>query len=134
MGVKSSNLGFASAISLTSNAKYGVDIPSMLSILSSFVFEDAISSNLSKVAEVSEAFLLDEKPEGVTLEELSQKAIGIIRERLMSIELPSKIASLDLALEDMTCVAEQALTLDFMNYIPRSLTSNDVLEIIKKAF
>ena len=134
MGVKSSNLGFASAISLTSNAKYGVDIPSMLSILSSFVFEDAISSNLSKVAEVSEAFLLDEKPEGVTLEELSQKAIGIIRERLMSIELPSKIASLDLALEDMTSVAEQALTLDFMNYIPRSLTSNDVLEIIKKAF
>ena len=52
----------------------------------------------------------------------------------MSIELPSKIASLDLALEDMTSVAEQALTLDFMNYIPRSLTSNDVLEIIKKAF
>ena len=70
----------------------------------------------------------------VNLEELSLKGIEAVRQRLLSIELPSKIASLDLALEDMTSVSEEVLKLDFMNYIPRPLTSNDVLEIIKKAF
>lgn len=134
MGVKSSNVGFASAIALTSNGKYDVDISSMLTVLSSFVLEDAISSNLSKVAEFFQIFLDEDKSLGTDLEEISLKGVEVLRQKLLSIELPSKIASLDLVLEDMTSVAEEALKLDFMNYIPRPLTSNDVLEIIKKAF
>ena len=134
MSVKSSSVGFASAIALTTNAKHGVDISSMLSVLSSFVLEDAITSNLSKVADFSQIFLSDNKLININLEELSLKGVEAVRERLLSIELPSKIASLDLVLEDMTSVAEDVLKLDFMNYIPRPLTSNDVLEIIKKAF
>ncbi|MGP1439142.1 MAG: iron-containing alcohol dehydrogenase [Treponema sp.] len=134
MGVKSSNIGLASAISLITNGKYDVDMPSMLSVLSSFVLEDAITSNLSKVLEFSEIFLGSACPADITLEEFSLKCVEAVREKLLSIELPSKIASLDLVLEDMTSVSEDVLKLDFMNYIPRSLTSNDVLEIIKKAF
>ena len=134
MGGKSSNVGFASAIALTTNGKYNVDIASMLTVLSSFVIEDAITSNLSKVADFSQSFLRSENPVDMTLEELSFKCVEAIRQRLLNDELPSKIASLDLALEDMTGVAEDTLRFDFMNYIPRSLTSNDVLEIIKKAF
>ena len=134
MGGKSSNVGFASAIALTTNGKYNVDIASMLTVLSSFVIEDAITSNLSKVADFSQSFLRNENPVDMTLEELSYKCVEVIRQRLLNDELPSKIASLDLALEDMTGVAEDTLRFDFMNYIPRSLTSNDVLEIIKKAF
>ena len=132
-GAKSSNVGFASALSLVTNSKYDVDISSMLCVLSSFVLEDAISSNLSKVVEFSEMFLANTRGADLTLEEFSLKGIEAVREKLLSIELPSKIASLDLALEDMTSVAEEVLTLDFMNYIPRSLTPNDVLEIVKKA-
>ena len=134
MGVKSSNVGFASAIALTTNGKYDVDISSMLCVLSSFVLEDAVTSNLAKVAEFSQIFLRADRLVEVNLEELSLKGIEAVRQRLLSIELPSKIASLDLALEDMTSVSEEVLKLDFMNYIPRPLTSNDVLEIIKKAF
>lgn len=134
IGSKSSSVGFALAIALATNGKYDVDIPSMLSILSSFVLEDSISSNLSKVVEFSQGFLGDAIPENENLEEFSLKGVEALRERLLSIELPSKIANLDLALEDMTSVSEEVLKLDFMNYIPRSLTSNDVLEIIKKAF
>ena len=106
----------------------------MLTVLSSFVLEDAISSNLSKVAEFFQIFLDEDKSLGTDLEEISLKGVEVLRQKLLSIELPSKIASLDLVLEDMTSVAEEALKLDFMNYIPRPLTSNDVLEIIKKAF
>ena len=135
MGVKSSNVGFASAIALATNAKYNVDISSMLTVLSSFVLEDAIGSNLSKVADFFEMFLSDSELVLLDdLEAISLKGVEALREELLSIELPSKIASLDLALEDMTSVAEEALKLDFMNYIPRPLTYNDVLEIIKKAF
>ncbi|MGP1438270.1 MAG: iron-containing alcohol dehydrogenase [Treponema sp.] len=133
MGAKSSNIGFASAIALATNGKYDVNVSSMLCVLSSFLLQDAISSNLSKVIDFSEMFLANKRPENLSLEDFALKGVKAVRERLLNIELPSTISSLDLALEDMTSIAEDVLTLDFINYIPRSLTSNDVLEIIKKA-
>lgn len=82
-------------------------------------------------------FFLEGKKTDVSnenLEEFSLKGIEALKEKMLGLELPTKMSNLNLALEDMTSVAEEILTLDFINYIPRLLTSLDALEIIKRLY
>ena len=130
----SSKPGLATAIAVAGNTKYDISISTILTVMLGFVLEDSIPSNLIKVAEIANLFLEEGKVNASALEEMSIKGIEKIREKILELELPVKLQSLGLALEDLASIAEIALTVDFINYIPRSMTSVDVLEILKKSY
>jgi len=130
----SSKPGLATAIAVAGNTKYDISISTILTVMLGFVLEDSIPSNLIKVAEIANLFLEEGKVNASALEEMSIKGIEKIREKILELELPVKLQSLGLALEDLASIAEIALTVDFINYIPRSMTSLDVLEILKKSY
>lgn len=134
MATSSSRSGLATALAIAGNGKYDISISTILTVMLSFVLQDSIPSNLIKVSEIANLFLEDDKVNASALEELSIKGIERIKERILSLELPVKLQSLGLALEDLASMAEIALTTDFINYIPRPMTSLDVLEILKKAY
>ena len=130
----SSKPGLATAIAVAGNTKYDISISTILTVMLGFFFLDYIPSNLIKVAEIANLFLEEGKVNASALEEMSIKGIEKIREKILELELPVKLQSLGLALEDLASIAEIALTVDFINYIPRSMTSLDVLEILKKSY
>lgn len=134
MATASSKQGLATALAVAGNSRYDISISAILTVMLAFVLEDSIPSNLIKVSEVANLFLDDTKANATGLEDLSLKGIEKIKEKILNLELPVKLQSLGLALEDLTTIAEMALTTDFVNYIPRSMTSLDVLEILKKAY
>ncbi len=136
MAFKSSSVGLAAAVSIVANGKYNASVSSVLAIMLIAVLQDAVSSNLFKVSEIAFLFLEGKKTDvsNENLEEFSLKGIEALKEKMLGLELPTKMSNLNLALEDMTSVAEEILTLDFINYIPRLLTSLDALEIIKRLY
>ena len=136
MAFKSSSVGLAAAVSIVANGKYNASVSSVLAIMLIAVLQDAVSSNLFKVSEIAFLFLEGKKTDvsNENLEEFSLKGIEVLKEKMLGLELPTKMSNLNLALEDMTSVAEEILTLDFINYIPRLLTSLDALEIIKRLY
>ena len=127
-----SSAGLATAVSTIANGRYDIPFSSSLHIMLPHILRDSVVSNLQKVAEVVSLF---EKNEiGSDLEAIAMKGIETISERILSLELPVKLESLDLAIDDLSAMAEAVLTIDFVNYIPRSMTSLDVLEILKNAY
>jgi len=134
VALSSSSPGIAMAIAEVGNGKYDLSIPQLLAIMLAPLLEDSIPSNLSKVADVASFFLKDSDRAGLGLEEVTHKGIEELTNILLKLGLPAKLQSLDLELEDLTSMADTALNVDFINYIPRSMTSLDILELLKKAY
>ena len=130
----SSSVGVAVATSTVCNGKYGISFSASQAIMLREVLRDSIHSNLKKVAEVAELFYKSEDALNENLESVVVETCKKIQEQMLNLELPAKIESLELDVDDMTCVAEAVLKLDFVNYIPRAMTSLDILELLKKAY
>lgn len=128
-----SSPGLATAISTVGNGMYDIPFSSFLPMFLPHILKDSITSNLQKVAEVASLFRKDNVATS-DLESVALKDIGSILEQLLALELPAKLGSLDLKIDDLSGMAEAVLMIDFVNYIPRSMTSLDVLEILKNAY
>jgi len=134
IALSNSSLGLATAISTIGNGRYDISFASFLHIMLPHILSDSITSNLQKIAEVVSIFTKDNFDNTVDLESKTLEGIEIISKNLLALELPVKLRSLDLTLDDLSGMAEAILGVDFINYIPRSMTSLDVLEILKKAY
>lgn len=129
-----SSPGLATAIATVGNGRYDIAFSSFLPIMLPQILRDSISSNLQKVAEIVSLFEKDNTVLESDLETVALRGIETISKKLLNSELPAKLGSLDLAMDDLSAMAEGVLMIDFINYIPRSLASQDILEILKNAY
>lgn len=129
-----SSAGLATAVATVGNGRYGVSFSSFLPMLLPHVLKESMTSNLQKVSEVAGCFLKEKHDGNEDLESLSARGIEAITSKLLALELPSRLESLELSSDDLSIVAEAVLAIDFLNYIPRSMTSLDVLDILKQAY
>ena len=65
---------------------------------------------------------------------VSQAAIEEIRRRLAQANLPTRLKDINLTMEQLIAVSEDAVSLSFMNYIPKPMRSDDVFELLKQAY
>jgi alcohol dehydrogenase, iron-dependent len=72
--------------------------------------------------------------EGGDAAEVAKRGVEEIRRRLAEANLPIRLKDIDLTIESLVPVAEDAARLSFMNYTPRPLANYDIFEIIKQAF
>ncbi|AGT43003.1 iron-containing alcohol dehydrogenase [Treponema pedis] len=133
MGIAASAPGLGTAISLAAGGKYGIASSLISTILLPYVLNDTISSNLAKTASVAR-MLGETMPEGGDAVELSKRGIEEIRRQLAEANLPTRLKDIDLTIEALVPVSEDAAKLSFMNYIPHPMSSRDIFEIIKQAF
>ncbi len=61
-------------------------------------------------------------------------AIEALRTRLGVLKIPSRLKDFDLSLERLVETAETARRFDFMNFLPRAMTVDDVFDFIKTVF
>jgi alcohol dehydrogenase len=62
------------------------------------------------------------------------RAVEALRTRLGVLKIPSRLKDFDLELERLVESAETARRFDFMNFLPRAMTVDDVFDFIKTVY
>ena len=66
--------------------------------------------------------------------EQAQAFADNIRERLAKENLPLRLKELSITIEQLASVAEDAASTDWINFMPCSMTSDTLFEILKSAY
>jgi len=132
LGQGMSAAGLGSAVSLAINGRYKVPKASLAAILLPYSMELGSKSRLEKIAKA--ALLFGEDCSELTPPEAASKAIEWLRTRLGLLKIPSRLKDFDLSLDSLVEAARDARELDFVNYLPRAVSVDDVFDFVKMAY
>jgi len=132
MGVAVSSPGVATAISLACNARYKTSSSLVCSVLLPYIMEDAARAKVDKIVTIGK--MLGVSGAGLNSSEIARAAIDDIRRRLALAGLPTRLKDLELTIDQLVPVAEDAAALDLMNYIPRAMSSDELFDLVKQAY
>lgn len=124
--------GIGSAVALAINARWPVPKAALAAILLPYSMELAAKSRLEKIAALAPLF--GEEVTDYTPQESASKAVEWLRTRLGLLKVPSRLKDFDLVLDRLVESARDARELDFMNYLPRAASVDDVFDFVKTAF
>lgn len=124
--------GLGSAVALAINARWPVPKAALAAILLPYSMELAAKSRLEKVAAL--ASLFGEDVSEASPQEAAAKSVEWLRTRLGLLKVPSRLKDFDLVLDKLVESARDARELDFMNYLPRAASVDDVFDFVKTAF
>lgn len=65
---------------------------------------------------------------------VAKNAIEEIRRLLAQANLPTRLKDIGLSIEQLVAISEDAVSLSFMNYIPKPMRSDDIFELLKQAY
>ena len=132
IGISCSSPGLGSAIALACAGRYNISSSVVGTILLPHILANAQTSNLDKVVRIGR--MLGVETQGADPLAVSQAAIEEIRRRLAQANLPTRLKDINLTMEQLIAVSEDAVSLSFMNYIPKPKRSDDVFELLKQAY
>jgi alcohol dehydrogenase len=124
--------GIGTAVSIAVNARYPVPKASLAAILLPYSMESAAKSRLEKIAALCP--LLGEDCAGLSAADAAAKSVEWLRTRLGLLKIPSRLKDFDLSLDRLVETARDARELDFVNYLPRAVSVDDVFDFVKTAF
>jgi alcohol dehydrogenase len=78
-------------------------------------------------------FLGEEVDEAASVEGAG-RAVEAVRRIIGSSGLPTRLRDFDLNLDDMVDIAGIARNFDMMNYLPRSISTEDLYELVKSSY
>lgn len=128
----SSSLGLASLISLAINSRYQINKSLVSSILLSYSLEDAANFKSVQIEKLSH--IMRVVPKEVTGPEAVKIFIDNIRQRIAKANLPTRLKDLQLSMEQLSLVAEDAGQIDIITKLPRSMSTDDIFDFIKNAY
>jgi alcohol dehydrogenase class IV len=114
------------------SARYNIPKSSLSTILLPYIMDAGIKTRVEKMAKV--AILSGEETTGFTPAEAAGKAIDGLRQRLGTLRVPTRLKDFDLEIDPMVSVAEMARNLEFCAYLPRTLSMEDLYDILKQAY
>lgn len=132
LGQGLSSPGLGSALALAINARWPVPKASLAAILLPYSMEFAAKSRLEKIAALCP--LLGEDSSNLPAADAAAKSVEWLRTRLGLLKIPSRLKDFDLSLDRLVETARDARELDFVNYLPRSVSVDDVFDFLKTAF
>lgn len=132
LGVGVSSLGPASLLALTINARYKIDRSIVTCILMPYFIEEVVKYKSDKLIKIADLlhFSLNDKD----FESLSYVLGDFIRNKIAMVKLPTRLKDLSLSIEQLALCVEDAANLDYMSGLPRSMSSDDLFELIKQAY
>jgi len=132
LGLTISKSGVGTALAYAINGSFMVPKSWVSSIMLPHVMEfysGIASEKLTAVARYLGEEVDDEAPvEG------AGRAVEAVRRIIGSLGLPTRLRDFDLNLDDMVDIAGIARNFDMMNYLPRSISAEDLYELIKSAY
>ena len=132
LGLTVSRAGVGAALSYAINGRFMVPKSWVASILLPHVMEFYSGVAAEKLARV--AAFLGEQVSAAAPVDGAARAVEAARRVLGSLGLPTRLRDFDLKLDDMVEAASTARSFDMMNYLPRSISSEDLYELLKSAY
>lgn len=132
IGISCSSPGLGSAIALACAGRYNISSSVVGTILLPHIMMNAQTSNLDKLLKLGR--MLDVDTRGVEPLAVAKTAIEEIRRYLVQANLPTRLTDIGLSIEQLVAISEDAVSLSFMNYIPKPMRSDDVFELLKQAY
>lgn len=132
LGLASSSPGLGTAVSYSINARWGVPKANLGAVIIPYLLESLARSKPEKIAALAASFCEIDPAENAAYR--ASKAVEAVRTRLGLLKIPSRLKDFDLVLERLVETAESARRFDFMNFLPRAMTVDDVFDFIKMVY
>jgi alcohol dehydrogenase class IV len=132
IGLTMSKTGVGTALAYAINGSYLVPKSWISSIMLPHVLEFYSGVASEKLTTV--AGYLGEEVDELAPVEGAGRAVEAVRRIIGSLGLPTRLRDFDLNLDDMVDIAGIARNFDNMNYLPRSISTEDLYELIKSAY
>jgi alcohol dehydrogenase len=132
LGLSMSKTGVGAALAYAVNGSHMVPKSWVASIMLPHVLEFYSGVAAEKLAAVA-GYLGEEVSEQAPVEAAAQ-AVEAVRRMIGQLGLPTRLRDFDLELDDMVEIASTARNFDMMNYLPRSISTEDLYELIKSAY
>ncbi len=132
LGAASSSFGALNLLSATINARYKISSSLISAILLPYIIEDASTFKAEKLATLAR-ILHAAQPESSTADAVASFA-DFVRQKIAKINIPARLKELSLSIEQLSLATEDAGELELINTLQRSMTTDDLFEIVKKAY
>lgn len=130
IAASASSFGPAGILALAINARFKISRSLVTSILFPYVIEDCAKFKSEKTARFAKSFGIAEQEDAATAGALAEN----IRQRMAKANLPTRLKDLSISIEQLALAAEDAGNSEYINSLPRSMTSDNLFELIKAAF
>ena len=132
LATASASLGLSSLISMGIYARYHKSKSLVSSILLPYALEDAANYKASRLDKI--AHLLRTCPDDINGDEAVKSLIEYVRQKIAKYNLPTRLKDLNLTVENLSLAIEDVGSVDIVNELPRSMTTDDLFSFIKIAF
>jgi alcohol dehydrogenase len=132
LGLTISKSGVGTALAYAINGSFMVPKSWVSSIMLPHVME--FFSGIASEKLTAVARYLGEEVDAEAPVEGAGRAVEAVRRIIGSLGLPTRLRDFDLNLDDMVDIAGIARNFDMMNYLPRSISAEDLYELIKSAY
>lgn len=132
LGASASSFGAANLLSYAINSRFRVNRSLVTTILLPYVIEDGASFKANKLATVAK--LLKAAPEDTSDADAVVLLQEYVRQKMAKANVPARLKDLGLTVEQLSRATEDAGELELMNFLPRSMTTDDLFELVKKAY
>jgi alcohol dehydrogenase class IV len=132
LGLTISKTGIGTALAYAINGSFMVPKSWVSSIMIPHVMEFYAGIASEKLTAV--AAYLGEKVDEANPVEGAGRAVEAVRRIIGALGLPTRLRDFDLNLDDMVDIAGIARNFDMINYLPRSISAEDLYELIKSAY
>ena len=127
-----SSQGAATLLALSTYTKYGISQSLVTSILFPYIIEDHAKFKGERIARLAK--ILRVAPNEASDEEACAAYADNIRQRIAKANLPARLKDLQISIDQFSLAAEDAGQLEMINFLPRSMTSDDLFDLIKLAY
>jgi alcohol dehydrogenase len=124
--------GAASLLACTINAKYKLSRSVITTILFPYIIEDAAKFKSDKLAKA--ARILKVASDTSSDDTAVNALVESIRERIAIANLPARLKDMGVSIEQLALAAENAGQLELMTSLPRSMSADELFDLIKQAY
>ena len=132
LAAASSSIGAGSLISMCVNSRYKITRSLTSLILFPYIIEDAAKFRKDRLAHLSR--ILRACPFDAGDDEAVAALVEYVRQHIAKANLPARLKDLNVTIEQLALCAEDAQDVDLINTLQRSMTSDDLFDLIKQAF
>ena len=132
LAAASSSVGVANLLALTLNARYRTPHSLAICALFPYMLEDANSFKADRIEKIARLFGINSSE--LQKDQIVSAFIENIRNKLSLAGLPTHLKDLNLTMEQLATASEDAGHLDIINTLPRSMNTDELFSLAKKAF
>ena len=132
LGTACSSIGTATLLSMTINSRFKISRSLVSSILIPYIIDDAANFKTDRISKLAKLFQISVPSEST--ETLVSAFAENIRQRLAKANLPTRLKDLSVSIDQLSLAAEDAGNVDLITTLPKSMTTDDLFDLIKLAF